>query len=265
MKVSCLGPDGSYSCLAARELSPDAEIVLCPTFLQAIASLGKGESDAVVLPIENSIQGGVLQNLDLLQRTEDLYAVKEYVLKIEHRLAYLNGSSLDKIRTVYSHPQALGQCSDFLNDYLPNAKQEAVDSTAESLEKIVDETCAGIVGSHVKREGIVLSEKSISNEASNFTHFLLLKRGKENIAEHTKRVFFHANCRHRPGALLKLLQVIYVYDLNMTKIESRPIRTSPGEYSFFIEFEGDYSDWKVKKAIEDIRSECSSLKILGAY
>lgn len=265
MKISCLGPDGSYSHLAVKNLCPDAEVELCRTFSQAVSELIKENADGVILPIENSIQGGVLQNLDLLQKSEDLYAVKEYVLKIDHRLAYMAGAKKEDIKIIYSHQQALSQCEEYIRTNFPEARLVNTNSTSESLDMIRDFSAAGIVGSHMKREGIVISPENIADETSNFTHFLLVERGYENIEPHTSKVFFSAVCKHRPGTLLKLLQVIYVYDLNMTKIESRPIKSSPGEYRFFIEFEGDYADWKVKKAIEDIKAECRSFKLIGAY
>lgn len=265
MKVSCLGPEGSYSLLAAKELCPDEDIILCHDFLSAVNALIEGESDAVVLPIENSIQGGVLQNLDLLKRARDLYAVKEKVLKIEHRLVIKDGTDLSDVNTVFSHPQALAQCSRYLDEFFPDAKRIPVNSTAESLDMIKNGECAGIVGAHISREGFTVLERNIANESANFTHFLLVKRGAENISERTSKIFYMATCKHRPGALLKLLQVMYVYDLNMTKIESRPIKEIPGEYSFFIEAEGDIGEYKIKKALEDIKKECIFFKLLGAY
>lgn len=265
MKISCLGPDGSYSHLAVKNLCPNAKVMLCRTFSQAVNELINGNSDGVILPIENSIQGGVLQNLDLLQKSEGLCAVKEYVLKIDHRLAYMEGAKKEDIKVIYSHQQALSQCAEYLRANFPDARLVNTNSTSESLEMISDFSAAGIVGSHMKKSGMVMSPENIADETSNFTHFLLVKSGYENIETHTSKMFFSAVCKHRPGTLLKLLQVIYVYDLNMTKIESRPIKSSPGEYRFFIEFEGDYSDWKVKKAIEDIKAECRSFKLIGAY
>lgn len=265
MKISCLGPDGSYSHLAVKNLCPNAEVTLCRTFSGALNELVQEKVDGVILPIENSIQGGVLQNLDLLQKSEGLYAVREYVLKIDHRFAYMAGAKKEDIKVIYSHPQALSQCTEYLRTNFPEARLVNTNSTSESLDMIKDFSAAGIVGSHMKRDGIVISPENIADETSNFTHFLLVERGYDKIEPHTSKVFFSAVCKHRPGTLLKLLQVIYVYDLNMTKIESRPIKSSPGEYRFFIEFEGDYSDWKVKKAIEDIKAECRSFKLIGAY
>lgn len=265
MKITCLGPTGSYSFLAAERLCPDAEILGKDTFSFAISALLKGEADGVVLPIENTIQGGVLQNLDSFQKAEDLFAVKELLLPIDHRLAMKEGATLKDIQTVFSHQQALNQCSQFLSEKLPHAKLVQTDSTCESLNCIRDFSTAGIVGGHVKKEGITISEESIANEKGNFTHFLLLKKGKENLPLHSKKVFFSATCPHKPGALLRLLRAMYSFDLNLTKIESRPIPSSPGEYRFFIEFVGDIFDERVKKAVEDIKEECAEFRLLGAY
>ena len=120
-KVACLGPEGSYSELAAKVMRPKSRVLLCEDFPSVFAALTSGEADCAVVPIENTIQGGVLQNLDLMQKSADLYAVKEYILPIDHRLAMREGASLSDIKKVFSHQQALSQCSDFLNEKLPMA------------------------------------------------------------------------------------------------------------------------------------------------
>jgi len=266
MKISCLGPDGSYSSIAARAMRPSDEIILCKTFPIAAQTIENGEADGVVLPIENSLQGAVLQNLDVIEKFPDLYAIEEYVLKIDHRLATKTGAKKEDIKYIYSHPQALAQCGEYLLKNFPSAKQIPTNSTMESLEKITDFSAAGIVGGHAKREGITLSEENIADEKANFTHFLLFVKGENNFREHTSKIFFCATTfKDEPGTLLKLLQVMYVYGLNMTKIESRPIKNRYGEYRFFIEFQGDRADWKVLKAIEDIKEQCLSFQLIGMY
>jgi len=265
MKISCLGPEGSYSVLAARAMRPHDEVTVYKNFPMAAAALESGNADGVVLPIENSLQGAVLQNLDIVQTFPDLYAVEEYVLRIDHRLAYKKGADLSRIRRVYSHRQALSQCGEFLYKNFPSAELIPTDSTAQSLEMITDDETAGIVGSHVKKEGVELSKENIADEKENYTHFLLFVKGEDGFREHSSKIFFSATLKDVPGALLKLLQVIYVYDLNMTKIESRPIKERPGEYRFFIEFEGDRADWKVIKAIDDIKEHCLSFRLIGMY
>lgn len=265
MKISCLGPEGSYSCLAARALCPDDEIILCKGFPAVTDMLKEGKVDGAVLPIENSLQGAVLQNLDIIESMPDFFAVREHVQRIDHRLATLKGAAKDKIRCVYSHQQALAQCGKYLAENFPLAQLVATSSTAESLSKVTSYEAAGIVGSHVKKEGIVLSEENIADEKENFTHFLLFVKGEGRFAEHTSKAFISVSLKDEPGTLLKLLQVIYVYGLNMTKIESRPIKQRPGEYRFFIEFEGDRADWKVLKAIDDMKEHCISFRVLGMY
>lgn len=266
MKISCLGPEGSYSFLAARAMRPDDEIILCETFPVAAQTIESGGADGVVLPIENSIQGAVLQNLDVIEKFPDLYAIEEHILKIDHRLATKAGAKKEDIKTIYSHSQALSQCGEYLLKNFPSVRQIPTNSTAESLNKITDFSSAGIVGAHMKREGIVLSEENIADEKENFTHFLLFVKGENNFREHTSKIFFCATTfKDEPGTLLKLLQVMYIYDLNMTKIESRPIKNRLGEYRFFIEFQGDRADWKVRKALDDIKEHCLSFQLIGMY
>lgn len=262
-KVSCLGPEGSYSHLAAEKLCAGSEVLLCANFPEVFRALTSGAAEDAVIPIENSIQGGVLQNLDLLER-EDVYAVEQTVLKIDHRLALKEGVPLSAVRRVYSHEQAIGQCSEYLQQHLPQAECIFTDSTAKSLS-LVDEASAGIVGAHAKRAGIVLSAENIANEKENYTQFFRLKRRAEGLPAHSGTVFFCAVCEHRPGSLLTLLKVFSDEGINLTRIESRPIRGILGEYRFFIEIDGDLGDKRIRGALERARGLCRTFRILGAY
>ena len=261
--VACLGPAGSYSELAARRLCPDKEVMLCSNFPAVFAAVTGGAADAGVIPIENSIQGGVLQNLDLLE-TQDVYAVQQTVIRIDHRLAVLEGVQLSEIRRVYSHEQAIGQCSEFLNAYLPQAECIFTDSTAKSLS-LLDGHSAGIVGSHVSKAGVVLSEENIANEKNNFTQFFRIRRRAEGLPDRGHTVFFVGVCEHRPGSLLNMLRGFSERGINLTRIESRPIRNVLGEYRFFIEIDGDVTQPHVREAIESARSHCRTFRILGVY
>lgn len=263
IKISCLGPTGSYSELAAKKFVPGGEIVLCRNFAEVISRLECGDTDYAVIPIENSILGGVLQNLDLLERS-DVFAEEELILPIDHRLALKKGTAPENIRRVYSHEQAIGQCTEFLRNCLPDAQCIFTSSTAESLSKIDGES-AGIVGSHIRAEGIVLSEENIADEKKNFTRFLRLAR-RENQLENTSRmIFLCAVCEHKPGTLLALLNVFADCGHNLTRIESRPIKDVFGEYRFFIELEGNISDSGVKEMLHRARAGCRQFRILGAY
>lgn len=262
VRVSCLGPEGSYSQLAARKMCEGGEVLLCKNFTEVVSKLLKGECEFCVLPVENSLNGGVGECLDLLER-EEIFGVKEYVLPVDHRLATLMGVKREDIRLIRSHEQALSQCSEYLAENFPEASYVSAFSTSESLSGL-DAHTAGIVGSHVVREGIVLSEENIADNKSNFTRFLLLERGRGN-AEHSAMVFFCAVCPHSPGSLLGLLKIFRKYELNLTRIESRPVKETFGQYRFFIEFAGDVGSARVLQALGAAKAYCAQFKVLGAY
>lgn len=264
-KVSCLGPEGSYTHIAACNMCCGASLILCRTFFDAVNKVLSGEADAAVLPIENTINGGVLQNLDILAGRQELTAVAEYTLKIDHRLITLAGADKDKITRIYSHRQALDQCAGFLNANYPNAELIAENSTAASISCIKSVADAAIAGVQCAREGFDVSSECISDEKNNYTHFLLVVKGALPDNFRSKKVYFTLTCNHVPGALLKLLSVIYKYDVNMTKIESRPIKGRVGEYRFFIEIEADYAQEKIKRVLGELEAAASSFRVIGAY
>ena len=169
-KIGYLGPEGSYSNVAALKMCPSAELYAYPSFPRVMASLTTGHTDGIVLPIENSINGGVLQNMDLLQSADGVCAVREAVIKIDHRLATLKGADVKKITRVYSHPQALEQCAVYLAENFPFAELIPVRSTSAGIACISCDTDAGIVGAHVVNENLWLSEKNIADEDNNYTH-----------------------------------------------------------------------------------------------
>ena len=281
MKIAFLGPEGSYSHLAAKEFlkteSTGAvsvgdwdECIPFRNFPEVLAAVESGKVDAAALPIENSLQGGVSQNLDLLQSAQGMYAMKEYVLRIEQRLVYKEGMALSQIGRVYSHRQALDQCAGFLSREMPFAALRETESTGFGLTKAMEDESgksAAIAGAHVEnlRKGFVVGKESISDEENNFTHFLLIKKGEDNLPETSERIFFSAVCLHRPGSLLELLAIIAKYGVNMTKIESRPVKDRPGEYRFFIEADCNIGSKETQEMLASIRENTLECKLLGAY
>ena len=281
MKIAFLGPEGSYSHLAAKKflevestgetrVNDWDECVPFRNFNEVFSAVENNRVDFAVVPIENSLQGGVLQNLDLLQLAQNIYAVKELVIKIDHRLVYKDGVKLSEIGRVYSHRQALDQCSEFLSKQMPFASLRDAESTAFGLARATeDETgksCA-IVGAHTQniRRGFVMSEQSIADEKNNYTHFLLIKKGENALPKTSERIFFSAVCPHRPGSLIELLTIIAKHGVNMTKIESRPVKNKVGEYRFFIEADCDISSNTTKEMLDEIRLHTLESKLLGAY
>ena len=265
MKIAFLGPEGSYSHVAAQYFlkaeSQDGakgvnfdECIPFRNFSEVLNAVSSGRVDAATIPIENSIQGGVSQNLDLLQASENLYAVNETVIKVDHRLIYKEGVKLSEIGRVYSHRQALDQCFEFLRKNIPFASLRDAESTAFGITKAMED-----------ESGFVMSEESISDEKNNFTHFLLIKKGEYTLPKTSSLVFFSTVCPHRPGSLLELLAIIAKHGVNMTKIESRPVKNRPGDYRFFIEADCDISSQTVKDMLEEIKQNTLECKILGAY
>lgn len=264
-RVAYLGPDGSYSRIAAEKFRPHAEYLGYSSFALVIKALVEGECNLAVLPIENSLNGGVNQNIDLLQSTDGLIAFEELAVEIDHRLATRSGADVAKITRIFSHRQALEQCGEYLSKNFPNAKLMGAPSTAAGLDMLESDTDACIVGAHTKRQGISLSPFNIADEKSNFTHFLLIKKGGIEDCKPSRKIYFSATCKHRPGELLSLLSIIADGGLNMTKIESRPIKDRPGEYRFFIETEGDCFSENVKTILKKVQAASNSFKFLGAY
>lgn len=262
-KISCLGPDGSFSAHAAKIFGAD-EIVFLPGFSETLRKLTDGETDAAVLPIENTTRGGIRQCLDLLEANRSVYAVAETVLPVDYRLATPRGLERARIARVYSHEIAVESCARYLREQLPQARVIYVDPTKGSLSALDGESAA-IVGAHLAKEGVVLSEENIADDTRNFTHYLLVERGKEGLPKRGKKIFLSAALMHRPGSLLGVLQIIDEFGLNISKIESRPMRDLPGQYRFFIEFEGCLEERRVQYALAKLEESCRQFRLIGAY
>lgn len=260
-----LGPKGTYSEIAAKKMCAGDEKVAYPSFYTLFAALSNGEINAAVIPIENTLNGAVTQNLDLLQAAENIHACAACALEIDHRLITLKGADKKEIRNIYSHAQALGQCAKYLAENFPAAQLFETPSTADCIGKIKNLSDAGIIGAHCLKEGFELSPYNISDEKNNFTQFLLLKRGAPEEDAVSDRIFFSVTCRHRVGALVELLTVLKDGGINMTEIESRPIKNRTGEFRFFMETEGDYSDLKVKAVLKKLAETAHSFKLIGCY
>ncbi len=263
--IGYLGPEGTYSELAAKTLCGDKERVAYPSFFTLFCALIRGYVEAVVIPIENTLNGAVTQNLDLLQETEGVCAVSSCTLEIDHRLITLAGADRKKIKRVYSHGQALAQCVKYINENFPNAELFETPSTADCISKITDAESAGIVGAHCRVNGYELSDENISDVKNNYTQFLLVKRGLSVNGAQSDRIFFTVTCRHRAGTLVGLLSVLSTSGINMTKIESRPIKDKTGEFRFFIEIEGNIAQAHIKAALKRIEADALSYKLLGCY
>lgn len=236
------------------------------TFKAVMDAVHNKEASYGVLPIENSSTGGIQDIYDLLTHYDN-YIVGEHILKIEQVLVGLADSSIDCLKKVYSHPQGLLQCSSFF-DNNPNIKAIPYHSTSASAKKILEdndcESAAIASKSAADYYGLTILKDNLNYENTNSTRFIVIARDRLFLTNANK-VSICFELRHESGTLYNMLSHFIYNNLNMTKIESRPIKGRPWEYRFFVDFEGNLTDPGVKNAIFGIQEEAVSLKILGNF
>ena len=261
------GTEGAYSQAAMEKyFGKNINSFHVQTFRDAMEAIEEGSADYAVLPIENSSAGAVNEVYDLLMEFEN-YIVGEVFLPIEHTLAGLPGTKLSDIERVYSHPQALMQCARFLDEHR-DWQQISVANTAVAAKKILEDnvpTKAAICSAYAAEYyGLEVLEEQINHNEKNATRFIVVTNQKVFLKDATK-ISICFECAHQSGSLYHLLSHFIYNDLNMIKIESRPIEGRNWEYCFFVDFEGNMADAAVKNAIRGLREEARSLKILGNY
>lgn len=275
MRVAFQGEIGAFSEEAVRTLFADAQPVPFPSFEAVFDAVARKEVDRAVIPIENSLFGSVHANYDLL-RTHDLSITHEVQLRIRHSLLAPVGADLEGIRKVRSHPQALGQCQDFLRERLPQAEIIPAYDTAGAAKMVAlegDREEAAIASEQAAAEyGLDILARGIESNRLNYTRFLALARDGEMPARRSgparkdwKTSLVYAMRENVPGALFKSLAVFALRDLDLFKIESRPLVGSPGNYIFYLDVEGAASDEPVDRALDHLREIASHLKVLGSY
>lgn len=266
-KVVCFGVRGSYTEQAMEEyFGTNISRSYASSFKKVMQSIKEGEADYGVLPIENTSTGGISDIYDLLVEFDNSI-IGEHVVKIEHALLGLPGASIDNINTVYSHPQGLMQCSKYLEQHSAMKPVECT-STADSAKKILEDgdLTQGAVASRQAAEyyGLLVLEEAINHEENNSTRFIIVAREKNYIKDANK-ISICFELPHSSGTLYNMLSHFIYNNLNMTKIESRPLEGKVFEYRFFVDFEGNLKDAGVKNALFGIKEEAMSLKILGSY
>lgn len=266
MKVGYLGPKGTFSYEACTQYAKnDKDIIEYKTILDTILALENGEINEAVVPIENSLQGCVTDSIDTLIENEDIKVKGEILLEIKQNLMSNKAYNLDEIKEVYSHPQALAQCKKFLEKNMPEAKIIAVESTAMAA-KIVSEkqdevACIGNI-SCLEEYNLELLQERIQDNVYNKTKFWVLSKDNSNqITENKMSMLF--SVKDKPGALYSVLEIFNRYNLNLTKIESRPAKTVLGEYYFLIDV--SIENRNEDEAITEIKEKGIFVRILGKY
>ena len=266
-RVVYQGVEGAYQHQAALEyFGKDVNVFHMDTWKECMEAIKEGMADYAVLPIENSSAGEVNDIYDLLEEYEN-YIVGEQIIKIQHALLGVPGTKLEDIRTVFSHPQALMQCAGYLNRH-PQWKQISLSNTAVAAEKAAqdgDKSQAAIAGEiTAKLYGLEILEMPVNDCRFNSTRFIIVTNRKM-YEKDARKVSICFELPHVSGSLYNILSHIIYNDLNMCKIESRPIPERNWEYHFFVDFEGNLDDGAVKNAIRGIAEEAVNFKILGNY
>lgn len=266
-RVAFLGERGTFSHEATLGvIGEGCETVSFPTFDELFQAIDRGEADYIVAPLENTLVGSVHRCYDLLLKS-DLSIVAEMILPVAHFLIACPEAEFETIETVESHPAALGQCERFFAAH-PYLKRVAGDDTAGSVKRAVesgDRTRAGI-GSRRAAElygGKVLREH-IEDHAENFTRFGLLSK-KTDETHRGDKISMVLTLRHEPGSLHNALRAFVRRNIDLLKIESRPIKDSPAEFYFYLDVRPPASESELKGALDEVREQAGDVRYLGRY
>ncbi len=267
IKVAFQGELGAYSELAAyAHFGHKVNVIPKPAFADVFQSVEDGEADNGIIPIENSLAGSIHENYDLLLE-HDLVITGEIKLRIIHNLIVNKGTKLKDIKRVFSHPQALSQCKDFLQK-LDGVDRISIHDTAAAARRIRDDNSrdeAAIASEQAASDyRLEILVSGIESNHKNFTRFLILSKELVEKVENSKTSIVYAS-KNIPGVLFKSLSVFALRDIDLYKIESRPIPGSPWEYLFYLDFNGDIRDEVSQLAINHLKEIASFLKVLGSY
>jgi prephenate dehydratase len=274
VRISYLGPRGTFTedALRAAVGGEEVEAVPAPTVYDAIVAVQRRDADRALVPFENSIEGAVSATLDALAfEAAGVALVGEYDLPIRHCLITRERIPLERIEVVLSHPQASAQCARFIRENLPEAEVRAAPSTAEAV-RIVSETADpwAALGAESAADlyGAAVLQHGVEDESDNITRFVWIARDRVTPsvsgAWRTSLVFSELGEDH-PGALVDALRVFSDRAINLTRIESRPLRRGLGRYQFFLDIEGASSEDPLSDAIEALRSKAESVRVLGSW
>jgi prephenate dehydratase len=266
-RVAFQGELGAFSQQAAHRIfGPRLEPLPCYAFEDVFSRLVRGKADFAVIPIENSLAGSIHQNFDLLAK-HSLESIGETYVRIEHHLIAGPGVRRADVRQIYSHPVALAQCQKFLRSLRAVEKVSFYD-TAGSVKFIRDRhmTTAAAVASAdaAKMYGMKILKRNIEDDRENFTRFLALSR-RGRFAHGGAKTSLVFSLKNEPGALFKALAVFALRDINLTKIESRPIQGRKWEYLFYVDLQSDIRSRQCSNALRHLREMTAYLKVLGSY
>ncbi len=265
LNIAFFGPEATFTHMAAiRRFGQSATFVPCRDIEEVFESVAKGRVDYGVVPVENSTEGVVSRTLDMFIDF-DLKICAEVLLEINHHLLSMEGK-IDSIERVYSHPQVLAQCKDWLKNNLPAVEILEASSTAAAAKQAREDLCCAAIASEEAAilYDIKMVEQKIQDHMGNFTRFLVIGN---QVAERTgkDKTFIMFSVKDEVGILYRMLKSFSKHGINLFHIESRPLRGRAWEYLFFVELEGHLSDEGMKSALKEVESGSLLMKVLGSY
>ena len=267
-RVAYLGPAGTFAEAATLKYDPEAQLLPFPSIAAVAAAVDSGMAEEGVVPIENSLEGSVTDTLDLLIHESRLSIRHELVIPIEHCLLVKPGASVQDVKAIFSHPQALGQCRRFIERCFPSVQAVAALSTAAAVgEMLQSETPAAAIATVRAAElyGAEVLARGIQDNPANFTRFVVLAHQDNPPTGRDKTSLCFSFKEDRPGSLYAVLGEFATRNINLAKVESRPNKEIFGRYIFLVDLEGHREDPLVKEALSGVQSAASMMKILGSY
>lgn len=265
MKVAFLGPKATFTHMAAmQQFGLSAELTPQKSIPAVFEEVEKGRAQYGVVPVENSTEGMVSHTLDMFMES-DLKIIAEVLLEVSHDLLSRTGR-IEDVKKIYSHPQAIAQCRKWLDENLPNVPVVDVASTALAAQIVSEDyTAAAIAGEFAASQyDLKVVKKRIEDQVNNFTRFLVIgnKIADKSGNDKTSLMF---SVKDEPGILYRMLEPFAKRGINLSKIESRPLKKKAWEYIFFLDLNGHLSDPGVEEAIRELRECCRFVKVLGSY
>ncbi|MGI6776739.1 MAG: prephenate dehydratase [Acetivibrionales bacterium] len=269
VKIGFLGPRGTFSQEALEKYAENVEYTALDynTIPDLLSAVEIGELDEAVVPIENSLEGAVSATLDMLAMEVNLKIKSEVVITIKQNLLVKRGTEKTDIKYILSHPQPIGQCRKYINSNFPDADIKLVYSTAGAAEEVANsENGFAAIGSIIaaKVYGLDVLEYGIQDSDNNLTRFVVVSRQYAGKTGYDKSSIVFST-EDKPGSLYRILDIFNLWDINMTRIESRPSKSQLGRYIFFVDICGHIDDDDVRDAFTMIKRKASFFKFLGSY
>lgn len=267
-RIAYLGPPGTFTEEAALVYDSKAQLIPFPSIPAVATAVASGMAEEGVVAIENSLEGSVTDTLDLLIHDSVLLINRELVLPIEHQLLAKPGTEASQVKVIFSHPQALAQCRQFVERVFPRADAVAALSTAAAVEEMMASSQpSAAIGTARAAEiyGAETLAKGIQDQASNVTRFVVLAKEDHPPTGDDKTSFCFSFADDRPGVLVEVLQEFANRKINLAKVESRPSKEVLGKYIFLTDLEGHRDDPQVREALGRVKDKTSLFKVFGSY